>query len=687
MAEELSRAGGAWSVRTGESRLEGDFVPQWGMRLLCILLCPCVPILACLGILWAAGVPAMLVAIITGVLLIIPCGAVSAWLRIKLSSGSTYVDGVSLHYTGDMRTILLTHLKTGLLSLVTLGFYWILGFSAVDTSKVRYRNTVREGSRLSDRSGFIGNFLHILFSKILIVGVPITLMCMTGLIPIREHSELFYSMNASKPDQFPLPTMNLWGLLKALVRNGFSAFGDKTFYNEVTTLIWTAIMLFVALFIMLPWYRHKMLKWEASHAVVDGYQLKFTATFGQYVGNAYTSLLMAAVPSVLLVILCINRSKMAPALGIVLILLMTLAILAVLTFCSYRSANFRAQHTTVLAPPTAQASWDDYMVSAETLNMTLSESVKAMFSPAERRKVANYAKRYWTLYLLLLVPVVYLIIFKYIPMVFIQIGIKQNNIVLPIWDVPWGSNYGFEWFINAFQSSDFINSLRNTMMLNGLDILVGFPAPIILALLLNELTFRRFKRVAQTIFYMPHFLSWVIIAALAMQLFNGTDGLINMVLAKLGMDPTLPFEQTSQWVTMFVLIGVWQGAGWGTIIYLAAITGINPELYEAASVDGAGRMRKMWHITLPGIRPTIIVLLIMRMGSIIGSDFERPFALRNPLITKVSDVLSIYVYQYGLKGTKFSLTSAVGIFQSVICLIFLFAANALAKKFGERGVW
>jgi putative aldouronate transport system permease protein len=160
-----------------------------------------------------------------------------------------------------------------------------------------------------------------------------------------------------------------------------------------------------------------------------------------------------------------------------------------------------------------------------------------------------------------------------------------------------------------------------------------------------------------------------------------------MVFQNMGLGAIKPFEENFQWVVMYVALGIWQSAGWGTIIYLAAITNINPELYEAASADGANRLRRIWHITLPGIRSTIIILLIMRLGGIVGSDFERPFALRNPVITQVSDVLSIFVFQRGIRGNQFSLTAAVGVFQSVICLIFLFTANGLAKKFGERGVW
>jgi putative aldouronate transport system permease protein len=298
-----------------------------------------------------------------------------------------------------------------------------------------------------------------------------------------------------------------------------------------------------------------------------------------------------------------------------------------------------------------------------------------------------YLRRYWTLYLLLLLPVAFFIIFRYVPMMYIQIAFKQNNIVKNIWDVPWAKNNGLEFFIKAFSNRDFLFALRNTVTLNLLDLLCGFPAPILLALLLNELVFRRFKRVTQTIAYMPHFLSWVIISGLALQLFAPTSGLVNIVIRRMG-GQTVPFlDDTTHWIGTYIMMGIWQSVGWNTIIYLAALTNINPELYEAASVDGAGRFTKMWHITLPGLRPTIITLLILNLGRILGSDFDRPYAMSNKLVTSVSTVISIFVYNNGIKSSQFSLTAAVGLFQSVICVIFLLGANALAKRFGERGIW
>lgn len=303
------------------------------------------------------------------------------------------------------------------------------------------------------------------------------------------------------------------------------------------------------------------------------------------------------------------------------------------------------------------------------------------------RKSHHYIKRYWTLYLLLALPIMYFMLFRYTPMSYIQIAFKKYSIVQSVWDMKWAANNGFEYFIKAFSNRDFLYALRNTVLLNFLDLVVGFPAPIILALLLNELAFKRFKRITQTIVYMPHFLSWIIISGLALQLLTPTNGLLNILLNRMGID-SIPFlNDPTHWIWTYIFLGVWQSIGWNTIIYLAAITGINPELYEASSVDGASRFKKIWHITLPGLRPTIVILLIMSLGRILGSEFDRPWAMTNNLVKGVSSVISTFVYTYGIRAMQFSLATAVGLFQSIICVFFLLAANAIARKSGERGIW
>lgn len=304
-----------------------------------------------------------------------------------------------------------------------------------------------------------------------------------------------------------------------------------------------------------------------------------------------------------------------------------------------------------------------------------------------RYKTKMYLRRYWTLYAMLLIPLVYFVIFKYVPMMYIQIAFKKFSITKSAWEMEWAQNSGFEHFIKAFANRDFLYALRNTVMLNVLGLLLGFPAPIILAIVLNELPFRRFKRFTQTVAYMPHFLSWIIISGLALQLFATRFGLVNIVLRGMGLEAIHFLDRPVNWVWTYIFLGIWQSVGWNTIIYLAALTGINPELYEAAAVDGASRMRKIWHITLPGLRSTIVILLILNLGHIIGSEFDRPFALSNTLVTSVSNVLSIFVYNYGIRGTQQSLATAVGFFQSVVGVIFLVGANMVARRFDERGLW
>ena len=317
----------------------------------------------------------------------------------------------------------------------------------------------------------------------------------------------------------------------------------------------------------------------------------------------------------------------------------------------------------------------------------MSAQEKKVTAPKQKVNWKVYIKRYWQLYALLLLPMIYLLIFKYIPMKYILIAFKKYSIVKPISEMPWANNHGMQYFIQAFSNNDFKNALRNTVVLNLLDLVIGFPIPIIFALILNELPFRKFKKTVQTIAYMPHFLSWVIIYGLAIQLFTPTNGLINMFIQKMGGESVPFLNDPVKWVGTYIFLGVWQSFGWNSIVYLAAIAGISPELYEAASVDGANRFEKMWHITLPGIRGTIVTLLVMALGNILGSNFDRPFALQNNLVMKYAEVISTFVYKHGIKGLQFSLTTAVGLFQSVVGVFFLLFANWLARRLGERGIW
>ena len=296
-------------------------------------------------------------------------------------------------------------------------------------------------------------------------------------------------------------------------------------------------------------------------------------------------------------------------------------------------------------------------------------------------KLKNYIKRYWVLYILFILPIAQIIIFRYGPIINILAAFKENMFLWPVLDRGWAGNNGFEFFIAAFNDPTFLEAFRNTLMLSFLEIVMSFPVPVILAILLNELRLRKFKRVTQTILYLPHFLSWAIVAGIATTVL-GTSGLLNQFLGT-----SIPFlQEPTRWVFSYVIIGIWKGMGWGTIIYLAAITGINPELYEAAAVDGAKRFRLIWHITLPGIRPVIVLLLILSIGGIMGNSFERIMAMRNAMVFRVSDVIEVFTYNRGVAGLQQSLAAAVGLFQTVVSVILLFSANYFAKRTGERGL-
>lgn len=302
-----------------------------------------------------------------------------------------------------------------------------------------------------------------------------------------------------------------------------------------------------------------------------------------------------------------------------------------------------------------------------------------------RRKnsIVHDIKRDFLLYLLLLLPMAYLFIFRYAPIYGVVMAFQDYNVFEGISGSEW---VGLDVFKFIFEQNSFYRALKNTLVLNFLDLVAGFPAPIILAILLNEIRHVRFKKVTQTILYLPHFLSWVIIGGMVYLMFS-SGGMANSILSSLGIGNIEFLSQKTNWLIMYLAVGVWQSAGWGTIIYLASIIGINKELYEAADMDGCSRLRKIWHITLPGIKPTIIILLILQIGRMLSIGFDRPFVMGNSLVSEYSDVISTFVYRIGIGSGDFSQATAVGLFQSVVGLVFLVTANFIAKKIGEQGIW
>jgi len=300
-----------------------------------------------------------------------------------------------------------------------------------------------------------------------------------------------------------------------------------------------------------------------------------------------------------------------------------------------------------------------------------------------------YMQRHWALYLMLLPPIIYFLIFSYSPMVNLLIAFMTNNIIIPVTQNPWERWVGLANFRWAFDNIQFIQAVRNTVLFSILDFVIGFPMPIILALLLNELKFKRFKKITQTISYMPFFLSWIIVGGLMLRLFRTETGAVNIILMNFfGLESGIPFMASSNhWVFTNVFTAIWRGLGFNTIIYLAAITAVNPELYEAADLDGASRLRKMWHVTLPGIRPVIMTLVILTLGGIMGADMARFLAMENHLVRDVSTVLPIFVFRWGIEGAQYHRAAAVGLMASIINLIILFMANFASKKATGNGLW
>lgn len=308
--------------------------------------------------------------------------------------------------------------------------------------------------------------------------------------------------------------------------------------------------------------------------------------------------------------------------------------------------------------------------------------IKTVSKP--KKSIMPYLRENYLLYIFLIPPMLYFLIFKYVPMYGVIIAFKDYNMFDGILKSPWNN---FATFKEIFAMNEFYRAVRNTLILNSLDLIVGFPIPIILAILLSELKNKTYKKISQTILYLPHFLSWIVIGSIMIELFSTQTGLVNTLIEKLGFKPVEFLTQKWLWLITYEVSGVWQSAGWGAIIYLAAITGINPELYEAATVDGAGRLRRIWHITLPGIKPTIVILLILNIGRMVSIGFDRPYALGNPLVMEFSDVISTFVYRVGLQSFRFSTATAVGFFQSVVGMVLLMAANYISERLGEQGIW
>jgi putative aldouronate transport system permease protein len=288
------------------------------------------------------------------------------------------------------------------------------------------------------------------------------------------------------------------------------------------------------------------------------------------------------------------------------------------------------------------------------------------------------------LYLLALPGLLFFLIFKYIPMFGVIIAFQNYSPFQGIANSEW---VGFDHFQRFFSNPDFLLLFRNTMGINLLNLVLFFPLPIIVALFLNEIRIESYKKLVQSIIYMPHFLSWVIISGLTFLLFSKGNGLVNQILVTLGFEKIDVLTNPDTFWIMIVIQSMWKEAGWGTIIFLAAIASVDPGLYEAARMDGAGRLRQIWHVTLPAIRGVIITMLILRLGHMMDVGFEQIFMMYNGAVSQVAEVFDTYVYTVGVKQGQFSYSTAAGLFKSVVGLTLVILSDKLAKKFGEEGVY
>lgn len=301
-----------------------------------------------------------------------------------------------------------------------------------------------------------------------------------------------------------------------------------------------------------------------------------------------------------------------------------------------------------------------------------------------KQSISKHIRKYWQYYAMMLIPILYYIIFRYVPMAGNIIAFRRYRAGSSIFGDEWS---GLKYFNQFIMDQNFWRSFRNTLLLNFEYLIVSFPLTLIFALLLNEVRHTGFKKVVQTISYLPHFISMVIVAGMIREVLS-TNGPINHMIEALGGEATTFISLPEWFPTIFVVSGVWQGIGWGTILYLAAMTGINPELYEAAALDGANKFQQCLHVTIPAIMPTLSTLLVLNIGSLCGSAiFEKVFLLYNPTTYETADIIATYVYRMGLGSGNYSYATAVGLFQGIINLVLLTAANRVSRWLTGSALW
>lgn len=314
------------------------------------------------------------------------------------------------------------------------------------------------------------------------------------------------------------------------------------------------------------------------------------------------------------------------------------------------------------------------------------EAREALRDRAKRRAVwlGDHFRREWQIYVMLAPTIIWFLLFLYKPMYGLQIAFKDYSIFRGIDGSPW---IGFEHFETLFGNDQFLRAIKNTIVISGLSLVFGFPAPILLALMFNEILSQTFKRTAQTIVYLPHFISTVIIAGIVITGFSPSAGIVNTFIEWLGFEPIYFLTKPEWFRPIFIGSGIWQEAGFQSIVYLAAIAGVNPSLYESAVVDGASRWQMMWKITLPSILPTIIIMLIIRIGNLLEVGFELIILLYQPATYQTADVINTFIYRQGLQSGQYDLAAAAGLFNAVVAFVLVMTANTLSRRYSRTSLW
>lgn len=307
-----------------------------------------------------------------------------------------------------------------------------------------------------------------------------------------------------------------------------------------------------------------------------------------------------------------------------------------------------------------------------------------MNRPSKVSWLIQHFRREWQIYLMLAPLIIWFLLFLYKPMVGLQIAFKDFSLFRGIDASPW---VGLEHFRTLFDSDIFMRAIKNTFIISFLNLLIGFPMPILLALMFNEIVNGKFRKTVQTIVYLPHFISLVIIAGIVINVFSPSTGVVNLLLQKLGFDSIYFLTQPEWFRPIFIGAGIWQEAGFQSIVYLAAIAGVSPSLYESAVVDGASRWQMMWKITLPCILPTIIIMLIIRIGNLLEVGFELIILLYQPATYQTADVINTFIYRQGLVGNQYDVAAAAGLFNAVVAFVLVMAANTISRRLTRTSLW